>query len=90
MYGSGWETLSDVREASPDVRECLESPPVCPVVVGRPSRRSGIVRESLPYVRKAHLGVWERSGGPPKFLGVVGRPSRMFVRGQEALTDVRE
>ena len=44
---------------------------------------SGSGREAIPDVRE-----WLK--GPSKCPGVVERPSRMFVRGQEALTDVRE
>ena len=51
MSGSDWEALPDVWETRPKVRECSGGPPVCPVVVGRPSRISGSVREALPYVR---------------------------------------
>ena len=46
------------REALPEVREWSGSPPECPGVVERPSRKSGILQEALPEVR-----VW--SGGPP-------------------------
>ena len=43
MTESDLETLLDVREVLPDVREWLGGPPGCPVGVGRPSRifRSG-------------------------------------------------
>ena len=39
------------REALPDVRKCLGGPPVCRIVVGRPSLMSGSGREALPDVR---------------------------------------
>ena len=84
------------REAFPDVRECWEGPPVCLVVVGRPSRISGRPtwmswrpsfiygrgREALSYVRE-----WVR--GPPECLGVFGRHSRMSGSCREAIPYVR-
>ena len=42
--------------------------PVCPGVVGKPSRMFGWGREAL-------ADVWEWSGGPTECPGVVGRPS---------------
>ena len=59
MSGSDQEALPDVRETRPEVRECSGAPPVCPVVVRRPSQMSGIgpeahqdvrEREALPHV----------------------------------------
>ena len=44
-FGTGRETLSDVRNCSGD-------PPGGPEVVGRPSRRSKIGREALTDVQK--------------------------------------
>ena len=73
MSGSGRKALVDVREARPDVRESLGGPSVCPVVVGRPSRRSGCGREALKNVR-------EWSGGPHGCPGEVGSFSRMSAR----------
>ena len=52
MSGSG-------REALTDVRECSRGPPICPGVVGGPTRMSGSGREALPDVP-------EWSGGPPE------------------------
>ena len=43
MSGSGWQILKDVREWS-------GGPPVCLVVVGRPSQMSRSVREALLYI----------------------------------------
>ena len=54
-------------------------------VVGKPSRRSGVVRsgqDTLPEVR-------ERSRGPPGGPGVVGSLSRSSRSGREALSEVR-
>ena len=45
MFSSGREALSNVRE-------CLEGPPKCPGVVGRPSRMSGNNREVILNVRQ--------------------------------------
>ena len=59
------------REALPEVREWSGSPPGCPGVVGRPSRKSGILQEFLPEV-------WVWSGGPPGSPGVVGRSSKKY------------
>ena len=59
------------REALPDVRDRLESPPGCPGVDRRPYQMSLIGRKVLPDV---HL--W--SGDPHKCPGVVVSPSRMF------------
>ena len=79
MFGSGWETLPDVREAFPDVRSgrspshklggLLECPVLsggyhrCPRVVWRPSRMSRSCRR------------------PSRMSGMVGRLSRMSASG---------
>ena len=100
MFGSGRETLSEVREWS-------GGPPGCPGVVWRPSRMYASGREALTHVRECSGGnpgcpgfveiswealpeVWEWLGGPSGCPEVVGRQSRMFASGQEALPDVRE
>ena len=44
MTVSGLEAFQDIRESS-------GGPPVCPGVVGKPSRMSGSGREVLPDVR---------------------------------------
>ena len=41
MSESSWESLEEVWEALPDVRELSGDPPGCPGVVGRPYRLSG-------------------------------------------------
>ena len=95
MSGSSLEALQmsgSGREVLPDVQECSGIHPVCPVVVGMPSRMSG-------SCRKAFLDVLEWSRGPqmswsgreaPRCLGVVERPSWMSRNGREALPDVLE
>ena len=83
MTGSGLETLPDVQEVLPDVRDWSAGYPGCPGAIGRPSRISGSGRVALP-------DVWEWSGDPPGCAGVVGRPSRMSGSGRETLPDVRE
>ena len=45
MFGSG-------RESLPDVRECSRDFPECPGVDGRPSRMSGSGRETHQDVRE--------------------------------------
>ena len=100
MFGSGRETLPNVRERSGDPPSCLgvvEGPVGCPGVLGRPyrlfvrpSQMSGSGREVLSVVR-------EWLGGPPGCPGVVGKPSRMSGRlppmsgsVRKALSGVRE
>ena len=63
-FGSGWESL-------PDVREWLGSSPGCSGVVRRPYWIFGSGWEAISDVR-------EWSGCPPVCPGVVGRPSRML------------
>ena len=48
----------------------------------RPSRTSGIVRETLP-------DVWGGVGRPSQMSEVVGRPSRISRSGRESFPDVR-
>ena len=62
MFGSGQETL-------PDVRQLSRSPLGCPEVVERPSRMSAIGPETLPDDQK-----WSK--GLPGCPGVIGMPSR--------------
>ena len=76
MSGSGWEAHCYVQEWS-------EGPPLSPRVVGRPSRKSGCDRDTLPDVR-----VWSK--GPPGCPLLVGMPSRMSVSGWDTLPEVRE
>ena len=52
-------------------------------MVGRPARRSGSGRESLPEALK-----W--SGGPPKGLGVFGRSFGRSGSGRKALPEVQQ
>ena len=65
MSGSGREALPHFRvwsgvhpgcpgvvERPPDVRSLSRGPPVCPDVVGSPSRMSGSGRETLKDVRE--------------------------------------
>ena len=92
MYGSGQQSLSNVREWSGDLHECPERPSGCPRVVER-----RVLREwsggppGCPGV----------VGGPYGFCGsgretlpngreVVGRPSGFCGSGREALSDVQE
>ena len=82
MSGSG-------RLALPNVQEWSGDPPVCPGVVGRPSRMSGCGPDTVPNHRKDLPDVQEWSGVPPGCPGVVGRPSRMSGSGREAIHDVR-
>ena len=56
------------------VRKWSGDPTACPEVVGRPSRRSGSGRETLPQVQK-----W--SGDSPDGPEVVERPYRMSGSG---------
>ena len=52
--GSGWEPLQHVLERSgfpPAVQKWSGDPPGIPEVLGRPSSRSGIGRETLPEVQ---------------------------------------
>ena len=80
MYGSGRETLSNVREWS-------GVNPGCPGVVGKPSQMSGSGRKVCQMSgrgRKAISNVREWSGDHAECLGMVGRPSRMSGSGQEA------
>ena len=54
MSGSGRKALPDVWEWLGRRLKCsgvFGGPPVCPVVLGRPSWMSGSIREALPYVR---------------------------------------
>ena len=70
MFGSGLESLPNVRGALPDVREWSVGPPGCPGVVGWPSRMSGRCRESLPDVWEwweAFSDVREWLGDPPEY-----------------------
>ena len=80
------------REALRDVREWSRGPPVCPGVVGSPSRMSGSGRNGLP-------DVWVRSEAPR--MSGSGREALPDVRerseapwmsgsGREAHQDVRE
>ena len=53
--GTAWETLPEFRkwsEALPQVQNCSGDPPGHSELLGRPSRRSGTGRETLPKVRK--------------------------------------
>ena len=66
LFGSGRETLPNVRDALLYYREWSEGPFGFPIVVGRPSLMSGRGPETLPDDR-------EWSGGPPnvpEWLGV--------------------
>ena len=93
MSGSGQVVLPVVREWSGVLPGCpgvVGSPPECPGVFGRHSRMSlvverpyrlfGSVREAVPYVRE-----WSR--GPPGCPGVVDRP-RDVMEWREALSYV--
>ena len=95
--GSGRDTVSEGRDALPEVRDWAGDPPGYSGVVGRPSRRSESGREALPKV-------WELSRVPPDGSGVVLKPScrvgmssrrsgsgRVAVsEGRDALPEVRE
>ena len=90
MSGSGRETLPNVRNALPDIRQWSRDPTGFAGVVGRPyqmsrtpSRMSRSGRETLPDVR-------EWSGGPPICPEVLGRPLQMSGSVRETLPNVRE
>ena len=85
MFGSGPDTLPDVRMDLLDVRKWSRVPPGCPGLAlipyrmfERTSRRSG---RTFPDIR-------EWSEGLPGCTRVVGRPSRMSESGRDALPDV--
>ena len=83
MSESGLETLLNVRESLPDVREWSGVFLECPGVVGSPSWMSGSGRESL-------LNAWEWLRSPRRCPRVVKRPSQMSGSGREAHPNVQE
>ena len=77
------ETLSDVRDALPEVWERSGCPSGGPGEVGRPFRCFGRGRE-------ANQEFQEVSEGPTGGLGGVKRPSRLSGRGMEAHAEVQK
>ena len=103
ISGSGWESLSNVREWSEDAAErpgVVGGPPGCPGVVGthcrtsrsggRPSRISRSCRETLSDVREALSNVWECSEGPPGCPGGFSDHSRTSVRASRTHPVIQE
>ena len=102
MSGSGWEALTGVRDALPDLREWSGVLHRIPGEVCRPFPMSGCGREALLEIgscREAIPEVRDWSGGHPGRPGGIERPSRKSEsgrgasrksgRGLEALPNVR-
>ena len=79
MSGSSWESLEEVWEALPDVRELSGDPPGCSGVVRGPHECLGVVgRPSKKFERHSRMSLRG------------GRQFRMSGSCREALADVQE